>query len=468
VTLQIYDTGTRSVRAFTPLEAGKVSIYYCGATVQAAPHVGHLRPGVVFDVLARWLTAKGYEVTVCRNVTDIDDKILAKAHAEQRPWWAVAQHYEREFSHAYQTLGCRPPTVEPRATGHIPQILDLIARLVARGHAYAVDGDVYFAVNAYPAYGELSRQKLEDLQAAADSGDDARKRDQRDFALWKAAKPGEPAWDSTWGPGRPGWHVECSAMATHYLGTQFDIHGGGIDLVFPHHENEQAQSHAAGDGFARYWMHNSWITAAGEKMGKSLGNALAVEEVLKHVRPVELRYYMVASHYRSMVEFSYEAVTEAAVGFRRVTAFLERVTDEPLPPAMVHQCPADFVAAMDDDLGTPSAVAVIFDTVRHGNAALEHRDDVAARQAWRHVSAMCSILGINPLEDPWVAGDAESAQAMAALGALVDDLLSARQQARADKDWARADAIRDRLVAAGVIIEDRPGGPVWTLGSHGG
>ncbi len=466
MTLRLYDTATRGVRDFVPLEDGKASIYYCGATVQAAPHVGHLRPGVVFDVLRRWLTASGYEVTMVRNVTDIDDKIIAKSADEARPWWAVAQHYEREFAGAYATLGCLPPTAEPRATGHIPQILALIAELVDSGHAYAVDADVYFSVDSYPAYGELSRQRLDDLQPAADSADDARKRDPRDFALWKAAKPGEPAWDSRWGPGRPGWHIECSAMATQYLGPRFDIHGGGIDLVFPHHENEQAQSHAAGDGFAQYWMHNSWITAAGEKMGKSLGNALAVEEVLKHVEPVELRYYMVASHYRSMVEFSYDAVTEAAVGFRRVAALLERFGDEVLPSATHQNCPPDFVAAMNDDLGTPAAVAVMFDTVRAGNAALERGDDPAARTAWRHVSAMASVLGVNPLEDPWLRGDLHADQAMSALGALVEDLLAARQKARADRDWAQADAIRDRLEAAGVQIEDRPSGPVWSL-SHG-
>lgn len=467
MTLRLYDTATRGVRDFAPLEEGKVSIYYCGATVQAAPHVGHLRPGVVFDVLRRWLTASGYDVTLIRNVTDIDDKIIAKSAEEGREWWALAQHYEREFAGAYATLGCLPPTAEPRATGHIPQILALISQLVDTDHAYAVGGDVYFSVGSYPAYGELSRQKLDDLQPAADSADDDRKRDPRDFALWKAAKPGEPAWESAWGPGRPGWHIECSAMATEYLGPRFDIHGGGIDLVFPHHENEQAQSHAAGDGFAQYWMHNSWITAAGEKMGKSLGNALSVDEVLKQVAPVELRYYMVASHYRSMVEFSYEAVTESAVGFRRVAAFLERFSNQDRPSAARENCPAEFVAAMDDDLGTPAAVAVMFDTVRGGNAAIERGDEQTALSAWRHVSAMASVLGVNPLDQPWVGGADGDEQAMAALGALVDDLLSARQKARADKDWAQADAIRDRLASAGVAIEDRPTGTIWQL-SHGG
>ncbi|MEZ5186985.1 MAG: cysteine--tRNA ligase [Candidatus Nanopelagicales bacterium] len=468
MTLRLYDTGARAVRDFTPMHDDQVSIYYCGATVQAAPHVGHLRPGVVFDVMSRWLTAKGLTVTVCRNVTDIDDKILAKATLEGRPWWAVAQHYEREFTRAYEILGCLPPTVEPRATGHIPQIIDLISRLVDTGVAYAVGGDVYFSVVAYPAYGELSRQRLDDLQPAADSADDERKRDARDFALWKAAKPGEPAWDSPWGPGRPGWHVECSAMATYYLGSEFDIHGGGIDLIFPHHENEQAQSRAAGDRFARYWIHNSWVTAAGQKMGKSLGNALAVDEVLKRVRPVELRYHLAAAHYRSTIEFSYEAVVESAVGFRRIGAFLERLATEELPAAEVQECPAAFVAAMDDDLGVPAAVAVIFDTVRAGNVALERGDEEVARRAWRQVSAMCSVLGINPLEEPWAAQDTGSDHAVAALGTLIDDLLVARQKARDERDWQQADAIRDRLAAAGITIEDRATGPVWSLGSDVG
>lgn len=466
MTLQIYDTGTRSVREFVPLHEGKVSIYYCGATVQAAPHVGHLRPGVVFDVLARWLQAKGYEVTVCRNVTDIDDKIIAKAQAEGRPWWAVAQHYEREFTRAYQLLGCMPPTIEPRATGHIPQMQELIGRLIDEGKAYAVDADVYFSVPSYPQYGQLSRQRVDDLQSAADSVDDDRKRDPRDFALWKSAKPGEPFWNSPWGPGRPGWHVECSAMSTFYLGEQFDIHGGGIDLIFPHHENELAQSRAAGDAFARYWLHNSWVTAAGQKMGKSLGNALAVDEVLKHVRPVELRYHLAAAHYRSTIEFSYESVVESAVGFRRIAGFLAKIGGHPLPEALAVNCPEAFVSAMDDDLGVPAAVAVIFDTVRAGNAALEAKDQQKARAAWREVSAMCSVLGVNPLEEPWVT-HSDSDEAMAALDALVDDLLAARQEARAQRDWAQADAIRDRLAAAGVHIEDRPDGPVWAL-SNGG
>ncbi len=468
MTLRLYDTGTRSARDFIPIRDGEVSVYYCGATVQAAPHVGHLRPGVVFDVLRRWLMAKGYAVTLCRNVTDIDDKILAKAASEGRPWWAVAQHYEREFSRAYDVLGVLPPTVEPRATGHIPQMIELISRLIADEMAYAVDGDVYFAVTAYPEYGQLSRQRLDDLQPAADSADDPRKRDPRDFALWKAAKTGEPGWDSPWGQGRPGWHVECSAMATRYLGQEFDIHGGGIDLIFPHHENEQAQSRAAGDGFARYWMHNSWVTAAGQKMGKSLGNALAVEEVLKHVRPVELRYYLASAHYRSTIEFSYESVVEAAVGFRRITAFLEKVSGEPLPEATAQNCPQAFIDAMDDDLGVPAAVAVIFDTVRAGNSAAEKKDETAVMRAWREVSAMVSVLGINPLEEPWVDHDQGSDQALAALGLLVADFLAARQEARSQRDWAQADAIRDRLLAAGITIEDRATGPVWSVGQHGG
>src|ERR1017187_1373532 len=357
--LRLYDTATRSVRAFTPRTPGQASLYLCGATVQAPPHIGHIRSGVSFDILARWLKATGYQVTFCRNVTDIDDKILRVARQAGVPWWAVAERNQRAFTRAYDALGCLPPDVEPRATGHVPEMIALMRRLIDGGHAYAAGGDVYFAVRSCPSYGSLSGQRLEHMRAADDIEGSGAKRDPRDFALWKGAKPGEPSWETPWGPGRPGWHLECSAMATKYLGATFDIHGGGLDLVFPHHENELAQSRAAGDGFAQYWMHNGLLHLAGAKMSKSLGNSLLVDVMVTEVRPVELRYYLGQAHYRSEVEYSREALAESAAAYRRIEGFVTRAAqaaggteradwaDGPADAAL----PAAFSAALDDDIG---------------------------------------------------------------------------------------------------------------------
>jgi cysteinyl-tRNA synthetase len=466
VSLRLHDTATRAVRDFVPLEPGRASLYLCGATVQAAPHVGHIRSGVNFDVLSRWLRASGYEVTFCRNVTDIDDKIIAKGEAEGRPWWAVATEFEREFAWAYDVLGCTRPTVEPRATGHVPEMIELMHVLIERGHAYAVGGDVYFDVRSFPEYGALSGQRPDDMQAAGDSVGDTRKRDPRDFALWKSAKEGEPAWPTPWGPGRPGWHLECSAMAGKYLGSAFDIHGGGLDLIFPHHENEIAQSKSAGGQFASYWMHNAWVTTSGEKMSKSLGNSLLVREVVQRVRPIELRYYLVSAHYRSMIEFSFDALEENAVSFRRVEGFLERAaaaTGSIGSPAYA-DLPDAFVAAMDDDLGVPQALAVVHDTVREGNSALASGDVDAAASAAVAVRAMLDVLGVDPYAEPWsTAGSGDDERLRAAVDALVAGLLESRAQARADKDWAAADAIRDQLKNAGIVVDDTAGGSTWSL-----
>ena len=327
MTLRLYDTAARSVREFTPVIPGQVSLYLCGATVQAPPHIGHIRSGVVFDLLTRWLRASGYQLTFCRNVTDIDDKIIRVAAGEGVPWWLVAQRNERAFSRAYDVLGCVPPDVEPRATGHVPEMITLMHRLIDGGHAYPSGGGVYFDVHSYPEYGALSGQRLEHMRAADDTEPNDAKRDPRDFALWKGARPGEPSWDTPWGPGRPGWHLECSAMATKYLGATFDIHGGGLDLIFPHHENEIAQSKSAGDGFARYWLHNGLVGVAGEKMSKSLGNSLLVEAMVTQVRPVELRYYLGQAHYRSGIEYSTEALDEAVAAYRRIENFVTRGTE---------------------------------------------------------------------------------------------------------------------------------------------
>lgn len=462
MTLRLHDTATRQVRDFVPLEQGRAGIYVCGLTVQSEPHVGHVRSAVNFDVLRRWLVASGYRVDFIRNITDIDDKILAKSAEQGRPWYNLAYVMSRELDRAYAALNVLPPTYEPAATGHIPEMVELIGELIARGHAYAADdgsGDVYFDVMSWPAYGELSGQRVDDMEAAADA-DPRGKRDPRDFALWKGWKkesePETAAWPSPWGPGRPGWHIECSAMAGKYLGAAFDIHGGGVDLRFPHHENEQAQSRAAGHPFASYWLHNAWITTAGEKMSKSLGNSLVIPEVLKKVRGIELRFYMVGAHYRSHVEFSFEALEEAAVGFRRIENFLDRTG-----PGDATTWPQAFADAMDDDLGTPAAVAVLYDAVREGNrqlAAGESADATAGQ-----VRAMLDVLGLDPADPGWPSGGGGDAKLTAAVDVLVAALLEQRAEARAAKDFAAADAIRDRIKAAGIEIEDTPDGPKWTI-----
>ena len=461
VTLRLYDTATRGVRDFVPREPGRVSIYLCGATVQAPPHVGHIRSGLAFDILRRWLEASGYDVTFVRNVTDIDDKILARGAEEGIPYWQVAMRNERAFTSAYDVLGCLPPTYEPRATGHVPEMVELMQRLIDTDHAYAVDGDVYFDVRSFPEYGALSGQRLDDMQPAADS-EASIKRDPRDFALWKSAKPGEPQWATPWGPGRPGWHLECSAMASRYLGPAFDIHGGGMDLLFPHHENEIAQSKAAGDAFANYWMHNAWVTTSGEKMSKSLGNSLLVSEVVKRVRPVELRFYLGSAHYRSMLEFSDEALAESAAGYRRIEGFLRRAEEALGAGPDAAGLPVAFASALDDDLGVPQALAVVYDTVRAGNAALAEGDSDTARRARDEVVAMLDVLGVNPYAEPWAAQSDDGA-ARRALAPLVDVVLAQRQAARERKDFTVADALRDGLAASGIVVEDTSAGVRWSL-----
>ena len=463
--MRLYDTATRAVREFIPLVDGKVSMYVCGATVQSAPHVGHIRSGVAFDVLARWLRASGYEVTLVRNVTDIDDKILAKESVENRPWWAVAAHYEREFQKAYEILGCTPPTVEPRATGHITQMIELMQTLIERGHAYAADGDVYFDVRSFADYGKLSGQKIDDLLPAGDSEGESRKKDSRDFALWKSVKPGEPSWPTPWGNGRPGWHIECSAMAQAYLGDAFDIHGGGLDLVFPHHENEVAQSNAAGQDFANFWLHNAWVTTAGEKMSKSLGNTLVVTEVAKRVRPIELRWYLASAHYRSNLEFSDSALQESAVAFQRIENFVERaasiVGDVELSASVIN---LDFANAMNEDLNVPAALAVLHEVVGEGNTLLGKKADAAALTGClTSVRQMLDVLGVDPHSPTW-ADDSNNAQKLeSALDYFVQQSIAVRNAAKDNKNFDAADAIRDSLRNAGIALEDTSDGVRWNL-----
>ena len=457
--LNLYNTADRAVSKFVPLSPGKVGIYLCGATVQAPPHIGHIRSGVNFDILRRWLTAIGYDVTFVRNVTDIDDKILHKAVHEEIPWWAVAMKYERAFSDAYAALNVMPPTYEPRATGHITQMIQLMEKLIANGSAYAPgNGDVYLEVRKLKSYLTLSNQKLDDLQSAEDA-DLTFKKDPRDFALWKAAKPGDPSWPTPWGDGRPGWHLECSAMAHAYLGEAFDIHGGGLDLIFPHHENEIAQSESAEWAFANIWMHNAWVTTSGEKMSKSLGNSLQVMEILKKVRGIELRWYLGSAHYRSMLEFSFEALEESAVNFRRVEGFLQRA-HEILKKEIEPSISAQFATAMNNDLAVPQALADISELVRIGNTAITDNDLAALAKSAGEVRGALEILGCDPF-DP-IFADSNSSKTEI-LDGLISLALAQRNAARARKDFAASDEIRDSLTALGITIEDTPTGSRWTV-----
>ncbi|TDV40745.1 cysteine--tRNA ligase [Actinophytocola oryzae] len=457
MSLHLFDTASRSVREFQPVRSGTASIYVCGPTPQGPPHIGHVRSLLNYDVLRRWLEHKDLDVTLVRNVTDVDDKILRKANDAGRPWWQWSARFEREFDDAYTALGCRPASIAPRATGHVTQMVELMQRLVDGGHAYAAAGDVYFDVRSWPSYGELSGQRLEEVQQGESAAEG--KRDPRDFTLWKGARPGEPSWPTPWGPGRPGWHLECSAMALTYLGAEFDIHGGGHDLVFPHHENELAQSRAAGDPFARLWMHNGLVGMAGEKMSKSLGNVVSIPSMLERYRAQELRYYLVAPHYRSVIEFSTAALDESVRAYQRLESFVQRVGAR-IGEVPIGSVGPEFTAALDDDLGTPAAVAVVHNTVRQGFTALDSDEDAAALSAAGTVRAQLAVLGLDPLT--WPASTVDTA-ARGALDALVSELLEQRQAARAARDFATADAVRDRLLAAGITVEDTPGGPQWTL-----
>lgn len=518
--LNLYDTASHQVSHFVPLKLGEVGIYVCGATVQSSPHIGHIRAAVAFDIVRRWFLKLGYKVTFVRNVTDIDDKILVKAAAAGQRWWARAYYYEREFTEAYNTLGVLPPTVEPRATGHMSDMIDLIQRILDNGHGYVVTdadgkptGNVYFDVASWPHYGELTHQKqtseVDEAAAVADrmgpsvdaTGADKYnpvdpadaspdKHDPRDFALWKAPKDTDPEdarWSTPFGVGRPGWHIECSAMSHRYLGDGFDIHGGGLDLRFPHHENEMAQTRAAGYPSAARWMHSAWVTAKGEKMSKSLGTGLSVPSVLAEHSAWVVRYALGSVQYRSMLEWSDQALVEAQAAYDRVSNFIERAgvalggqpSREEVTAVSADDLPADFVAAMNDDVNVSGATAAIFTAIRSGNTLLSQLADRAdsetakaeVREALLAVRAMLDTLGLDPLAEPWVSagaaggaadGTAESPE-HAALEALIAEQLNARAEARKAKDFAKADQIRDALTEAGIAIEDGPQGSTWSL-----
>ncbi|MEZ3161644.1 cysteine--tRNA ligase [Microbacterium sp. BWT-B31] len=468
MTVQLYDTKAQTLRDFVPVDPENVTIYVCGPTVQSGPHIGHLRGALSFDILRRWLVHRFGRVTFVRNVTDIDDKVLANATPAE-PWWALAYRMELEFSRAYAAIGILPPTYEPRATASIPQMHELIARLIEAGHAYTTPdaaGDVYFDVRSWPAYGSLTRQSLDAMEPTEDA-EPRGKRDPRDFALWKGAKPDEPAsgtWESPWGPGRPGWHIECSAMSRRYLGAEFDIHGGGLDLRFPHHENELAQSTAAGDAFARYWVHNGLVTVNGQKMSKSLYNFILADDVLSTRDPLVVRYALAAAHYRSSLDITDSTFDEAEAALERIRTFRQRVlraaSADPriLTPG---ELPGAFAAAMDDDLGVPQALAIVHETVRAGNALLDAGDLAGAVAALGAVRAMTAVLGLDGGD---VAGaSADAAAEASALDRLVQSMIDQRAQARSDKDWAAADRIRDAIAAAGIALEDGPDGTHWSF-----
>lgn len=458
MTISLHDTKAQELREFVPLDASNVTMYVCGPTVQSGPHIGHVRAALSFDVLRRWLEHTYGRVTFVRNVTDIDDKVLANA-TSQEEWWALAYRMEQEFAAAYAAVGIQIPTYEPRATGSVPQMQELIAQLIERGHAYAAAGDVYFDVRSWPSYGALTHQSIDAMEPAADA-DPRGKRDPRDFALWKGAKAGEPAsavWDSPWGAGRPGWHIECSAMARRYLGEAFDIHGGGLDLRFPHHENELAQSTAAGDDFASYWVHNGLVTVGGQKMSKSLGNFTLASDVLAVRDAMVVRYALLAAHYRSTLDITPSTYDEAEAALGRIRTFVDRVSRV----AEVREggtIAAEFADAMNDDLGVPQALAVVHDAVRRGNSALDDGDADTAIALARSVVAAMRVLGFE-----LTAASGTSSRAEGALDALVQTMISQRAQARAEKDWGAADRIREAIAAAGIVLEDTADGTHWSI-----
>ena len=457
--MKLFDTRSSELRDFSPLRAGEVSLYVCGPTVQSAPHIGHLRSALAYDLLARWFSYRGLHVTLVRNVTDIDDKVLEKAAEQKTNWWSIAYQNEQVFASDYETLGIQLPAYEPRATGHIPQMVALIETLIAKGHAYqALDGsaNVYFDTGSWPQYGELTNQKLEDMESEAKSVD---KKRAQDFALWKARKPTDPetaSWDTPFGKGRPGWHIECSAMATHYLGEQFDIHGGGLDLRFPHHENELAQSSAAGHAFASFWLHNGLVTTGGQKMSKSLGNSVSSSDLFALASPQAVRYYLLSAHYRSSLDYQPAVLEEAQTALDRINGFLERAGRE--AELIQGALPNEFEREMDEDLNIPAALAVLHESVRAGNSDLDSDNISAAAKRASEVLGMLSVLGLAPSE--WASGDSKE---HAALDSLIRSMIAERNQARENKDYARADELRDRLVASGIELSDSSDNTHWKV-----
>jgi len=463
--MKLFDTHAGELREFKPITPGEVGIYVCGPTVQSEPHIGHLRSALVYDLLSRWLSAQGMKVTLIRNVTDIDDKVLEKAKEQKLRWWEVAYKNEQLFSQDYQRLGLSAPKLEPRATGHIPQMIELIEKLISSGHAYQAPGsaDVYFDTASWPSYGELTNQDLSDVESEELHPG---KKAQTDFALWKATKSGEPesaSWPSPFGAGRPGWHIECSAMATHYLGSNFDIHGGGLDLRFPHHENELAQSKAAGDKFANYWLHNGLVNVGGQKMSKSIGNTVSSSDLFALASPAAVRYYLASAHYRSVLDYQPSVLAEAEAALERLHAFLKRSERELKQTQFAEidtnvNLPKDFVDEMDDDLNVPAALAVIHEEVTAGNKELDEQQWREASQHRAEVQQMLAVLGLAPSQWPSAVSDEHQA-----LDQLVRKLIDQREQARKEKNFEIADSIREQLEASGIELSDGPAGTHWSL-----
>ena len=475
MTLQLFDSRSQSLREFKPLKTGQVGIYLCGPTVQSAPHLGHLRSALVYDQLRRWLEASDLKVSLIRNVTDIDDKVLENSKKENLAWWELAFKYEQLFADSYRRLDIEAPTYEPRATANIIEMIELIQLLIEKGHAYQVEGsaDVYFSAASWKEYGELTNQKSDDL--IDDSEAEARgKKDPRDFALWKSHKNSEPkdaAWNSPFGLGRPGWHIECSAMSVKYLGTTFDIHGGGLDLRFPHHENELAQSRAAGHDFANFWLHNGLVNVNGQKMSKSLGNSILVSDVLNDSNALALRYYLGSAQYRSVLDYNEGVLVEAESALERIGTFLERAGRALSEKGLLAKLeldprsfPEKFTNAMNDDLNIPAALAVLHEGVREGNTNLDAQLPHEAARNYAEVLAMVDVLNINPTAKFWQRSGS-SAAAMNALDGLVRSLIEQRNVARDSKDFKTSDRIRDQLNAVGVVLEDSAGSTHWSLGA---
>jgi len=479
MTLKFFNTATRTKEDFVPLREGQVGMYVCGVTVYDLCHIGHARSAIVFDVLVKYLRARGFRVTYVRNFTDVDDKIIDRAKQLGKDPKAVAEEYIQAFYQDMEKLNVLNADQEPRATEYIQGMIDMIVTLIDKGFAYVEGTDVFYSVESFTGYGELSGRRLEDMKAGSRIAVDEKKRHPMDFVLWKGAKPGEPQWPSPWGPGRPGWHMECSVMSGHFLGASFEIHGGGEDLLFPHHENERAQSIAANGGrFARYWIHNGFVTVESEKMSKSLGNFLTIRDALRMYHPEVLRLFLLSKHYRSPLDFSKSAILASQGGLVRIYRTLQRLDQSigpdndkregPFPSSLAapekDSFLEQFVQTMDDDLNTAGAIALVFEKVKEMNKIMDFPLDESSRAKLvsdrRHLYLTSAVLGFLR-EKPEAFFEALAASAQSTDSAEIEKLIEERNSARKSKDWAKADALRQRLKDMGIVLEDSPKGTTW-------